>query len=152
MSYGFLGSRAVKNNFFSIQRQPIILCQIKHQMNKILIVEDDHNLGIMIRDMLGFSGYDVLLSRKPNDTVENIIEHDVKLVLLDKLISGVDGTDVCATIRKTNAIAKTPVLMMSALNNAREICMKAGASDFISKPFEMSELIEKIEHLLNKGD
>lgn len=121
-------------------------------MNKILIVEDDHNLGIMIQDMLGFSGYDVMLSRKPEQTAENIIEHDVKLVLLDKLISGVDGTDVCATIRKTNAISKTPVLMMSALSNAREVCMKAGASEFISKPFDMDELISKIELLLKKGE
>lgn len=121
-------------------------------MNKILIVEDDHNLGIMIQDMLGFSGYDVMLSRKPEQTAENILEHDIKLVLLDKLISGVDGTDVCATIRKTKAISKTPVLMMSALSNAREICMKAGASEFISKPFDMDELISKIELLLKKGE
>lgn len=120
-------------------------------MNKILIVEDDHNLGIMIQDMLGFSGYDVMLSRKPEKTAENIIEYDVKLVLLDKLISGVDGTDVCATIRKTQAISKTPVLMMSALNNSKEACMKAGASDFISKPFDMNDLISKIETLLKKG-
>ncbi len=121
-------------------------------MNKILIVEDDHNLGIMIKDMLGFSGYDVMLSRKPNDTNENIIEHDIKLVLLDKLIFGVDGTDVCAKIRRQESISRTPVLMMSALNNAREICMKAGASDFISKPFDMSDLISKIEHLLHKDE
>ncbi len=119
-------------------------------MNKILIVEDDHNLGIMIQDMLQFSGYDVMLSRKPQSTNEDIIEHDIKLVLLDKLIFGVDGTDVCVKIRKTKAISKTPVIMMSALNNARETCMKAGASDFISKPFDMTDLISKIERLLHK--
>ncbi len=118
-------------------------------MNKILIVEDDYNLGIMIQDMLAFSGYDVILSRKPNDTNENIIEHKIKLVLLDKLIFGVDGTDVCAKIRKDKSISGTPVLMMSALNNAQEICMKAGATDFISKPFDMTDLISKIEQLLH---
>ncbi|AFL81308.1 response regulator with CheY-like receiver domain and winged-helix DNA-binding domain [Aequorivita sublithincola DSM 14238] len=119
-------------------------------MNKILIVEDDHNLGIMIEEMLGFSGYNVMLSRKPLNTNEDIIKHDIKLVLLDKLIYGVDGTDVCAKIRKTAATSKTPVLMMSALSNARENCMKAGASDFISKPFDMADLIAKIEQLLPK--
>lgn len=119
-------------------------------MNKILIVEDDHTLGIMIQDMLGFHGYDVMLSRNPDDTNNNIIKHDIKLVLLDKLLSGVDGTEVCATIKKHESISKTPVLMMSALNNAREACMKAGASDFISKPFDMNELISKIEKLLQK--
>ncbi|MGB3344879.1 MAG: response regulator [Aequorivita sp.] len=119
-------------------------------MNKILIVEDDHNLGIMIQDMLEFSGYNVMLSREPNDTNEKIMEHDIKLVLLDKLISGVDGTDVCAAIRKHESISGIPVLMMSALNNAREACMKAGASDFISKPFDMSDLISKIQRLLQR--
>ena len=117
-------------------------------MSKILIVEDDHNLGLMIQDILQFKGHEVILSKKPEETNENILNNQVDLVLLDKLISGVDGTDVCSGIRNTETVAKTPVLMMSALNNARSICLEAGATDFISKPFEMDELLAKVEEVV----
>lgn len=119
-------------------------------MDKILIVEDDHNLGIMLQDMLELSGYETMLSRRPEDTINNITEYNIDLVLLDKLILGIDGTDVCAGIRKANSVSKTKVLMMSALSNSKEICLEAGASDFIYKPFEMPELLSKIDQLLNR--
>lgn len=117
-------------------------------MAKILIVEDDHNLGLMIKDILEFKGYEVILSRKPEDTIQDIIKNDVDLILLDKLIFGVDGTDVCAKIRNTQATANKPVLMMSALNDARATCLKAGATDFIYKPFEMKVFQDKVQELI----
>lgn len=117
-------------------------------MSKILIVEDDHNLGIMLQEMLELSGYEIKLSRNPENTNSNIIDNNIDLVLLDKLILGVDGTDVCAHIRETDSVSKTHVIMMSALSDAREVCLNAGASDFIYKPFEMTELLSKIENLL----
>ncbi len=121
-------------------------------MAKILIVEDDHNLGLMIKDILEFKGYDVILSRKPENTVQDIIQQNIDLILLDKLISGVDGTDVCAKIRNNKETSNKPVLMMSALNDAREICIKAGATDFMYKPFDMKVFYEKVEKLLDKAE
>ncbi len=120
-------------------------------MAKILIVEDDHNLGLMIKDILEFKGYDIILSRRPENTVKDIIENDVDLILLDKLIYGVDGTDVCAEIRSTKTTSNKPVLMMSALNDSRTICLKAGATDFIYKPFDMKKFQNKVQELLEKA-
>lgn len=120
-------------------------------MAKILIVEDDHNLGLMIKDILEFKGYEILLSRKPENTIEDIIENKVDLVLLDKLIFGVDGTDVCVKIRKTKTTSNIPVLMMSALHDSRKNCLKAGATDFIYKPFEMKVFQDKVQELLEKA-
>lgn len=117
-------------------------------MAKILIVEDDHNLGLMIKDILEFKDYDIILSRKPENTIEDIIKNNVDLILLDKLIFGVDGTDVCAEIRKTKAIANKPVLMMSALHDSRKTCLEAGATDFIYKPFDMKVFQDKVQELL----
>lgn len=119
-------------------------------MAKILIVEDDHNLGLMIQDILEFKGYEIFLSRMPENTIEDIIENDIDLVLLDKLIYGVDGTDVCLKIRNTKATANKPVLMMSALHDSRTTCLKAGATDFIYKPFEMKVFQDKVQELLEK--
>jgi len=120
-------------------------------MNTILLVEDDHNLGLMIRELLEMNGYGVSLLRVPGKTVSNLLKGGFDLVLMDKLLSGMDGTDICAEIRKTDAVSHTPILMMSALNGAKKICLEAGASDFIAKPFEIKELLAHVSDTIYKG-
>ncbi|SDR78393.1 response regulator [Gramella sp. MAR_2010_147] len=117
-------------------------------MAKILIVDDDQTIGFMLRDILEFNDHTVTVSQQPRKTKENILENDIELILLDKLISGVDGTDVCAQIKGDEEVAHVPILMMSALHNVDDICREAGAVDFISKPFDMETLIEKINSIL----
>ncbi|MDT0677366.1 response regulator [Autumnicola musiva] len=117
-------------------------------MARILVVDDDMSIGYMIRDILEFKNHDVTLSQKPLETKQNVINNDIELVLLDKLISGVDGTDVCSELKKDEKVAHIPVVMMSALHNADEICKNAGAVDFIAKPFDMATLLTRIDEVL----
>ena len=117
-------------------------------MAKILIVDDDQTIGLMLKDILEFNGHDVTVSQEPRKTKENILKHNIELLLLDKLISGVDGTDVCKKLKEDEEVAHIPVLMMSALHNVDEICKSAGAEDFLSKPFDMETLTEKIQSIL----
>ncbi|HSP40771.1 MAG TPA: response regulator [Gillisia sp.] len=118
------------------------------QKGNILVVDDDSGIGEMLKTLLEFYGYNVVVTERPEETEDIIIKQNIDLVMLDMLISWVNGTDVCARLRKTKATAKIPVLMMSALHDAGEKCKKAGANDFIAKPFEMDDLIEKIEKVL----
>ena len=120
------------------------------ETSKILVVDDDSGIGEMIKTLLEFYGFEVTVTEKPLKTQELILEHEIDLVLLDMLISGVNGTDVCAALRKNPDTADTPVLMMSALHNAGPKCKDAGANDFIAKPFEMDDLIEKINQILKE--
>ncbi|SKB75548.1 Response regulator receiver domain-containing protein [Salegentibacter holothuriorum] len=115
---------------------------------KILVVDDDSGIGEMLKTLLEFYGYEVIVTEKPLLAEELIQQEKIDLVLLDMLISGVDGTDVCAGIRQNPEIGKTPVLMMSALHDAGPKCKAAGANDFIAKPFEVEDLTEKIEIIL----
>lgn len=117
-------------------------------MAKILIVDDDQTIGFMLKDILEFSGHDVTVSQEPRKTKENILKHDIELILLDKLISGVDGTDVCKSLKEDTEVAHLPVLMMSALHNVGEVCKSAGAIDFLAKPFDMETLNDKIDSIL----
>lgn len=117
-------------------------------MAKILIVDDDQTIGFMLRDILEFNDHMVTVSQKPRETKENILKNDIELILLDKLISGVDGTDVCAELKQDEKVAHVPVLMMSALHNVGDICKAAGAVDFIAKPFDMETLTQKIDAIL----
>ncbi len=117
----------------------------------ILVVDDDSGIGEMLKTLLEFYGYEVTVTEKPDEAENLIEEHNVDLVILDMLISGVNGTDVCARLREHEPTADIPVLMMSALHDAGKKCKKAGANDFIAKPFEMDDLQEKINNILNEN-
>lgn len=112
---------------------------------KILIIDDDPSIGEMLKDILEFSGYKVIYSTKPDDAEVQIKNNDIDLVLLDKLISGVDGTDVCARLKQDESLSHIPIVMMTALHNAEDVCREAGATGFISKPFEMQTLLDTIK-------
>lgn len=114
----------------------------------ILVVDDDSGIGEMLKVLLELNGYSVSVTEKPDEAEELIREKEIDLVLLDKLISGVNGTEVCARLKSNQATAAVPILMMSALHEAGEKCRKAGANDFIAKPFEMEDLLQKIEGLM----
>jgi DNA-binding response OmpR family regulator len=120
--------------------------------NKILVVDDDSGIGEMLKTLLEFYEYEVTVTAKPEETEKLILEKDIDLVLLDMLISGVNGTDVCARLRKNQETEDTPVLMMSALHDAGIKCKEAGANDFIAKPFEMEDLVAKIKSVLDQKD
>lgn len=119
---------------------------------KILVVDDDSGIGEMLKTLLEFYDYKVTVTERPEETEQLIAEHDIDLVMLDMLISGVNGTDVCARLRQNEETKDVPVLMMSALHDAGSKCRKAGANDFIAKPFEMDDLIEKINEVLEKQE
>ncbi len=119
-------------------------------MAKILIVDDDQTIGLMIKDILEFNGHEVVVSQQPTKTKENILEHNIELILLDKLISGVDGTDVCAELKGDKDVCDVPIIMMSALHNVGEDCKSAGAIEFLSKPFDMDTLISRTNEILEK--
>ena len=122
------------------------------QKTKILVVDDDSGIGEMLQTLLEFYGFDVKVTEQPEETERIIKEEEIDLVMLDMLISGVNGTDVCARLRQNSDTAETPVLMMSALHDAGKRCKEAGANDFIAKPFEMEELISRINGILEQDD
>ena len=115
------------------------------KVKKILVVDDDRVIGEMLKMLLEFSGFEVFFSENPDKTEENIQNHDIDLVILDLLISGVRGTDVCASLRKNEITAQTPILMMSAIYDAGNLCRAAGANDFIAKPFERKDLLNRVD-------
>ncbi len=118
------------------------------QKEKILVVDDDSGIGEMLQTLLEFYGFEVVVTEKPEETEQLIEKNGIDLVMLDMLISGVNGTDVCARLRQNDSTRETPVLMMSALHDAGPKCKKAGADDFIAKPFEMEDLVKTINRLL----
>lgn len=120
-------------------------------MKKILLVEDDPGLGEVLNDQLEMNGYEVSLLRIPRNTVDDLLKDNFDLVIMDKLLNGIDGTQICKKIRITEGISKVPILMMSGFDGAREICIAAGANDFIAKPFDLDSFLESIEATIDKA-
>ncbi|MBC7868344.1 MAG: response regulator [Gloeobacteraceae cyanobacterium ES-bin-316] len=116
---------------------------------KILVVDDDPEIGFMLKMMLEHKGFDVTVLQRAEATADTVKENEIDLVILDMLIAGIMGTDVCRALKANPATALLPVLMITALPDAEKVCMPAGADAVLSKPFEMSELVTNVHTLLS---
>ena len=116
--------------------------------HKILVVDDDPDISMMLKLMLEYKGYTVKVIDKAEETITVLEEENISVVIIDMLLSGISGTDICADIRRNDKTANSSILMISAHPNARKICLEAGADDFIAKPFDMNDILAKISGLL----
>jgi len=115
---------------------------------RILVVDDDPDIGAMLKMMLEFKGYRALVIER-GEKINILINKDpVDLIILDMLLSGVNGTDICSNLKKDSTTSNIPVIMISAHPNARELCEVAGADSFIAKPFDMHDMLSRITELL----
>jgi DNA-binding response OmpR family regulator len=126
------------------------MTQTDRPPHKILVVDDDPDISMMLKLMLEYKGYAVTLLERPEETTKTLEDDHFRMVIIDMLLSGVSGTDICAAIRQNNKLTGFPILMISAHPNAKEICLQAGADDFIAKPFDMNDILGKISPLVNK--
>ena len=117
---------------------------MQNTSNHILVVDDDPDIGIMIKTMLEYHGYSVVVTDRPERAEELLASRHFDLLVMDMLLSGMNGMDICARLKKNETLSHVPVIMISAHPNAREICINAGADDFVSKPFDMEEMLAKI--------
>ena len=117
---------------------------MQNTSNHILVVDDDPDIGLMIKTMLEYHGYSVVVTDRPEKAEELLASSHFDLLVMDMLLSGMNGMDICARLKKNETLSHVPVIMISAHPNAREICINAGADDFVSKPFDMEEMLAKI--------
>ena len=117
---------------------------------KILVVEDDHNIADLLRLYLEKENYEVCIAPDGGKGVEQFRRFQPDLVLLDLMLPVMDGWAVCRTIRSES---KTPVIMLTAKSELDDKIagLKQGADDYITKPFEMQELLARIEAVLRRS-
>ena len=123
---------------------------VERAAERILIVDDMPTNVKLLEDLLGFHGYEIEAATSGEEALESIRSRMPDLVLLDVLMPGLSGYDVCRAIRADPALAMLPVVMVTALE-AREERVKgleAGADDFLSKPLNPPELIARVRSLL----
>ena len=116
----------------------------------VLIVEDDNNIADLLRLYLEKEGYAVSIASDGLKGVKQFREVQPALVLLDVMLPGMDGWGVCRTIR---AESRTPIIMLTAKSETEDKVqgLKTGADDYITKPFEMKEVLARIEAVLRRS-
>ncbi|MEI9806787.1 MAG: response regulator [Bacteroidota bacterium] len=110
----------------------------------ILVIDDNEDILVMIETLLKFNGYKVTIRSNVENIESFIKELSPDAILMDMLLSGADGREVCKQLKSNTAFSHIPVIMISAHPLARAECLKAGANYFLEKPFEMQDLFEVI--------
>ena len=120
-------------------------------MSKVLLVEDEPGLVMTLTDRLMAEGYDVESATDAPSGLEMAASGSFDAILLDVMLPGGNGVDVCRTLRQRGL--QTPILMLTAKGQVvdKVVGLKLGADDYLVKPFEMAELLARIEALLRRA-
>ena len=119
---------------------------------KILVVDDEEHILELISFNLTNNGYKVIKANNGIDAVRLAIEEKPKLILLDLMIPGKDGYDVCREVRSNSEIRNIPIIMLTAKSEELDkiLGLDLGADDYITKPFSVRELLARVKAVLRR--
>ena len=119
-------------------------------MTLIMVVDDDQDLGEMLGIVLNGAGYEVDLVSRGDQVMDLFTAQNPDLVLLDVMLPGLDGVEVCKLIREKSMV---PIVMLTAKSDTQDVVagLEAGADDYMVKPFNPSELVARIKVRLRRN-
>ncbi len=116
---------------------------------RILAVDDNPHILQAIQDILEFSGYEVDSLLDGNAIFETIANNTPDLILLDVMLGGIDGRDICHAIKEDSSTHNIPVILISATHNLSDVKGDDGCpDDFVAKPFDIDYLLNKIQKFI----
>jgi DNA-binding response OmpR family regulator len=121
-------------------------------MTKIMIVDDDKEITSLFEKFLMSEGYETTSVNESSKVLKVALELKPDFIILDLMMPDPDGFKLCRLLRTFPFFTFTPILIVTALNDedSRVVAFGAGADDFLSKPFPISELGKRVKNLLNK--
>jgi DNA-binding response OmpR family regulator len=119
-------------------------------MEKILLIDDDPDVITVLQLLLKKKGYQVATASREEEAYSQVELFEPDLIVLDVLLSGVDGRTICKKLKNSTTSKHIPIIMFSAHPGAQKNMQDFGADDFISKPFDSNKLLERIEAQLPK--
>ena len=118
-------------------------------MSRILVVEDEPSFSDALAFMLRKEGFEVSVAADGNTAVETFEQEGADLVLLDIMLPGMPGTEVCRVIRSTSQV---PIIMVTAKDSEidKVVGLELGADDYVTKPFSSRELVARIRAVMRR--
>lgn len=123
------------------------------ELNKKIIIVDD-NIAILdsLQMMLDLEGYDVQIFEKGSEMYQQLDKSNLpNLILMDMWLAGEDGRDICRLIRANEDFALLPVIIMSASRGLANSAIESGANEFVAKPFDLFDVLDKIKKYSDKN-
>jgi DNA-binding response OmpR family regulator len=122
-------------------------------MKTVLIADDEPNIVVSLEFLMKREGHRVLIARDGNEALETIRRERPDLVLLDVMMPGRTGFEVCQAVRADEALAGVRVLLLTAKGRDTDVAqgMGVGADGYLTKPFSTRELAERVRALLESG-
>lgn len=119
---------------------------------KILVVDDEEHIAELISYNLTSNGYKVITANNGIDAIKLAIEEKPSLILLDLMIPGKDGYDVCKEVRGNSEVKNIPIIMLTAKSEELDkiLGLELGADDYITKPFSVRELLARVKAVLRR--
>ena len=121
---------------------------MKEDIKKIMIIDDNDDIVTMLKAMLEMKDYKVFAKMNITDLENSITKVSPDLIIMDMLLAGADGREICKNLKKDTRFTTIPVLMISAHPNAEDDCLNAGANTFLAKPFDMQDFFVAVEKSL----
>jgi DNA-binding response OmpR family regulator len=120
---------------------------------RILIAEDDPDIADLVAHYLQKSGWETHIATSGDKALAYARLHPVDLVILDLMLPGMDGLDICRALRADHAKASVPIIMLTARadEGARVAGLETGADDYVSKPFSPNELVARVRALMRRS-
>lgn len=115
---------------------------------KILVADDDPGIVDVMQIVLEDEGYDVITTMNGEQIID-LCEQNPDLIFIDIWMSGIDGNIICKKLKADERLKHIPVIIFSANKNTRSISMECGADGFLSKPFELQELLTLTDKLIS---
>lgn len=124
----------------------------KAEQRRILLVEDDPDITKLVRLHLEDTGFAVQVAENGNDGYDLAAGGEVDLIILDLMLPGLDGLDICRRLRSGEVY--TPILMLTAKSAEvdRVIGLEMGADDYLTKPFSVRELVARVKAIFRRVD
>jgi DNA-binding response OmpR family regulator len=115
----------------------------------ILVMDDDPDICMMLKIMLEYKNFSVFTTDNEPEARKILHDNRISVLIMDMLLSGADGTEICKRLKEEDEYKEIPILMFSAHPHAQERCLAAGADGFLGKPFEMNDMLAKVNSLLS---
>jgi len=122
----------------------------KSDKTKILIVDDEPNIVQTLKDRLEINNYNVITAGNGREGLEQAIKEHPDIILLDVIMPVMDGHEMLEALRRQRGCEDIAVIMLTARSQTQDIARAnaCGIEDYIVKPFDLSELLEKIENII----
>ena len=115
---------------------------------KVLVIENDHDIRSIIEYILEDEGFETLSIREP-ESLEAILQFKPDVILIDEFINSKPGHRLCLKIKGANTLKDIPVIVLSTANDIELIATECKANDYVRKPFDLHEVVNKVVRIID---